>query len=325
MLEQHQIYQCGKNAIASEIKALQHLHERMDEKSFTKACQLILESEGKVIVTGVGKSGHIGSKIASTLASTGTPSFFVHPGEAAHGDLGMFEDKDIVLAISHSGESPEIQTIIPMIKRKGMKIISLTGQANSTLAQLADINLSVSVPQEACPLGLAPTSSTTATLVMGDALAVALLSSQGFTDRDFALSHPGGHLGRKLLLRIKDIMHQAPYLPIVSEKTTISNALLEMTNKGLGMTAVVNSETQLTGLFTDGDLRRALDQKIDIHTMVIEKVMTKKPLTLSEDLLATEALHFMEENDINGFFVLNKNHQPIGALNMLDLVKSGIF
>jgi arabinose-5-phosphate isomerase len=325
MLEQHQIYQCGKNAIASEIKALQHLHERMDEKSFTQACQLILESEGKVIVTGVGKSGHIGNKIASTFASTGTPSFFVHPGEAAHGDLGMFEDKDIVLAISHSGESPEIQTIIPMIKRKGMKIISLTGQPNSTLAQLADINLSVDIPQEACPLGLAPTSSTTATLVMGDALAVALLSSQGFTDRDFALSHPGGYLGKKLLLRIKDIMHQAPYLPIVSERTTISNTLLEMTNKSLGMTAVVNSEGQLTGIFTDGDLRRALDQKIDIHAMVIEQVMTKKPLTLAEDLLATEALNFMEENDINGFFVLNKNQQPIGALNMLDLVKSGIF
>ena len=325
MLEQHQIYQCGKNAIASEIKALQHLHERMDEKSFTQACQLILESEGKVIVTGVGKSGHIGNKIASTFASTGTPSFFVHPGEAAHGDLGMFEDKDIVLAISHSGESPEIQTIIPMIKRKGMKIISLTGQPNSTLAQLADINLSVDIPQEACPLGLAPTSSTTATLVMGDALAVALLSSQGFTDRDFALSHPGGYLGKRLLLRIKDIMHQAPYLPIVSERTTISNTLLEMTNKSLGMTAVVNSEGQLTGIFTDGDLRRALDQKIDIHAMVIEQVMTKKPLTLAEDLLATEALNFMEENDINGFFVLNKNQQPIGALNMLDLVKSGIF
>lgn len=264
MLDQNKIYQCGKNAIALEIKALQHLHEHIDEKSFTQACQFILNSDGKVIVIGVGKSGHIGNKIASTFASTGTPSFFVHPGEAAHGDLGMLESKDIVLAISHSGESPEIQTILPIIKRKGMKIISLTGNAQSTLSQLADINLSVNTPQEACPLGLAPTSSTTATLVIGDALAVALLSSKGFTDRDFALSHPGGNLGKKLLLRIEDVMHSSPYLPIVSEHTSISDALLEMTNKGLGMTAIVDHNQKLIGIFTDGDLRRTLDQKVDI-------------------------------------------------------------
>ena len=272
----------------------------------------------------MGKSGHIGGKIAATLASTGTPSFFVHPGEASHGDLGMITIDDVVLTISNSGETGEVLAIIPVIKRLGAKLIAMTGNPDSTLAQLADTHVCVKVSQEACPLGLAPTSSTTATLVMGDALAVALLNARGFTADDFALSHPGGSLGKRLLLRLTDIMHKDERLPTVAKSAKIKDALVEMSLKGLGMTAIIDDNSQLMGLFTDGDLRRILDAKIDIHQDSITSVMTKNPYVAKQDMLAAEALKIMEDKKINGLIIVNDNNQPIGAMNMHDLLKSGV-
>tara|TARA_B110000238_G_scaffold197667_1_gene240676 strand:- start:700 stop:1521 length:822 start_codon:yes stop_codon:yes gene_type:complete len=272
----------------------------------------------------MGKSGHIGGKIAATLASTGTPSFFVHPGEASHGDLGMITSDDVVLTISNSGETGEVLAIIPVIKRIGAKLIAMTRNSSSTLAKLADTHICIKVSREACPLGLTPTSSTTAALVMGDALAVALLNARGFTSNDFALSHPGGSIGKQLLLRLNDIMHTGQRLPIVFEHALIKDALVEMSLKGLGMTAVVNKNHQLIGLFTDGDLRRILDEEINIHQDVITSVMTPLPTTATADMLAAQALKIMEDKKINGLIIVDKSNIPVGAMNMHDLLSSGI-
>jgi arabinose-5-phosphate isomerase len=291
---------------------------------FNMACQLIFDSKGKAIVTGMGKSGHIGSKIAATLASTGTPAFFIHPGEASHGDLGMLSDDDVVIAISNSGETAEVLTIIPVIKRRGIKLIAMTGNPMSTLAKLADAHLCVKVEQEACPLGLAPTASTTATLAMGDALAVALLDAKGFSADDFALSHPGGSLGRKLLLRLEDIMHSGEQVPVVSADASIKDALLEISRKGLGMTAVVDAQGIMAGIFTDGDLRRILDQRYDIHSNKIADVMTARCITADAQMLAAEALQIMQQKKINGLIITNADKQPVGAMNMHDLLRAGV-
>lgn len=306
----------------TEIAALKQLDQYINAQ-FCQACDMILHAPGKVVVMGMGKSGHIGKKIAATLASTGTSAFFVHPGEASHGDLGMIERHDIVLAISHSGESHEILSLFPVLKRLGIRIISMTGNPNSNMATLANEHLQITVPREACPLGLAPTSSTTATLVMGDALAVALLQARGFTAEDFALSHPGGALGRKLLLKLSDIMHSGDALPVVTPNTVIRDALLEISQKGLGMTTVIDEDGQLVGLFTDGDLRRVLDKRIDVHSAMIGEVMTKNPKTADPDLLAVEGLNLMQDKCINGL-VLCRDGKPVGALNMHDLLKAGV-
>jgi len=315
--------QLALNVINIEQQAIAELSQFIDD-NFTKACELMFNCRGRVIVVGMGKSGHIGGKIAATLASTGTPSFFVHPGEASHGDLGMITLDDVVLTISNSGETGEVLAIIPVLKRIGAKIIAMTGNSDSTLAKLGDTHVCVKVSQEACPLGLAPTSSTTATLVMGDALAVALLNARGFTADDFALSHPGGSLGKRLLLRLADIMHKEDRLPSVHQDAKIKDALVEMSLKGLGMTAVVDSNKHLIGLFTDGDLRRILDARIDIHQDSITSVMTKNPYTAKQDMLAAEALKIMEDKKINGLIIVDDKNQPIGAMNMHDLLKSGV-
>jgi len=321
--EAQKIRQLGMAVIDTEAKSVASLAARIDS-NFVKACQCMLACDGRIVVIGMGKSGHIGSKIAATLASTGTPAFFVHPGEASHGDLGMITKKDVVLAISNSGETDEILTILPLIKRLGVPLITLTGNASSTLAQAADANIDVSVEQEACPLGLAPTSSTTATLVMGDALAISLLETRGFTAEDFARSHPGGRLGRRLLLLIKDIMHTGADIPSVHESVRLSEALVEMTKKGLGMTAVVDDNKRLAGIFTDGDLRRALDRKVDVHQESISKVMTRNCKTISPDMLAAEALQLMDTHKINALLVVDKDKTLAGALNMHDLLRAGV-
>lgn len=314
--------QAGIATLKTECDAIAQLEQYINQ-DFIKACQLTLNAQGKVVVMGMGKSGHIGNKIAATLASTGTPAFFVHPGEASHGDLGMIGKEDIVLAISNSGESSEILALLPVIKRRGITLITMTNNPASTMARLAHVNLCIKVPKEACPIGLAPTSSTTATLVMGDALAVALMQARGFTCDDFALSHPGGALGRKLLLRISDVMHTGSQLPVVSPDCTVRDALLEITAKRLGMTAVVNHDGVLIGIFTDGDLRRLLDQRLDIHTTLIGSVMGNNPAHVNKDLLAAEGLKLMEEKKINALLVTNNNHL-IGALNMHDLLSAGV-
>ncbi len=315
--------QLALNVINIEQQAIAELSQFIDD-DFAQACELMFHCKGRVIVIGMGKSGHIGGKIAATLASTGTPSFFVHPGEASHGDLGMITLDDVVLTISNSGETGEVLAIVPVLKRIGAKIIAMTGNPDSTLAKLADTHVCVKVSQEACPLGLAPTSSTTATLVMGDALAVALLNARGFTADDFALSHPGGSLGKRLLLRLADIMHKGERLPSVAQTAKIKDALVEMSLKGLGMTAIVDEDNRLMGLFTDGDLRRILDAQIDIHHDSITSVMTKKPYVAKQDMLAAEALKIMEDKKINGLIIVDENNQPIGAMNMHDLLKSGV-
>ncbi|MCF4008488.1 KpsF/GutQ family sugar-phosphate isomerase [Rheinheimera sp. UJ63] len=306
-----------------EAEAVRQLEQYLDD-DFERACQLVLDNKGKVIVSGIGKSGHIANKIAATLASTGSPAFFVHPGEASHGDLGMLSKDDIVIAISNSGETAELLTIVPIIKRMGIPLIAMTGKADSTLARLADIHLCVGVPQEACPLGLAPTASTTATLAMGDALAVAVLDIRGFSADDFALSHPGGSLGRKLLLRLEDLMHKENLVPIVPQEASIKDALLEISRKGLGMTTVVDTQGRLAGLFTDGDLRRILDQRIDIHSTSIAKVMTVNCITVKAEMLAAEALNIMQQRKINGLIIVNEQREPIGAMNMHDLLRAGV-
>jgi len=313
----------GKRVLEIEKNAIEQLAQYIND-DFSNACQLMYDCKGRVIVIGMGKSGHIGNKIAATLASTGTPSFFVHPGEASHGDLGMITKDDVLLMISNSGETAEVINLIPVIKRIGAKIIGMSGKKTSTLAQQSNVHICIAISGEACPLGLAPTASTTATLAMGDAIAVALLEEKGFTADDFALSHPGGSLGKRLLLMLKDIMHQGDALPIVSEVTTIKNALLEMTAKGLGMTAVVSQNNTLQGIFTDGDLRRILEQRIDIHATAISDVMTKQCTTASETMLAAEALNIMETKKINGLIVVDQQQRPIGALNMQDLLKAGV-
>ena len=306
-----------------EATAITQLAQYLND-DFNLACQLIFANKGKTIVTGMGKSGHIGSKIAATLASTGSPAFFVHPGEASHGDLGMLSTGDVVIAISNSGETAEVLTIVPLIKRLGIKLIAMTGNPASTLAKLADAHLCVKVEQEACPLGLAPTASTTATLAMGDAVAVALLEARGFSAEDFALSHPGGSLGRKLLLRLDDIMHRDEQVPVVNQTASIKDALLEISKKGLGMTAVVDEHGILSGIFTDGDLRRILDQRFDIHTSTIAEVMTRKCITADSQMLAAQALQIMQQKKINGLIILDAERKPIGAMNMHDLLRAGV-
>lgn len=315
--------QLAKKVINIEQQAIHELLQYIDD-NFERACQLMYHCQGRVIVIGMGKSGHIGGKIAATLASTGTPAFFVHPGEASHGDLGMITSDDVVLTISNSGETGEVLAIIPVIKRIGAKLISMTGNTESTLAKLADTHVCIKVEHEACPLGLAPTSSTTATLVMGDALAVALLNARGFTANDFALSHPGGSLGKQLLLRLSDIMHQGERIPQVSEQAFIKDALVEMSLKGLGMTAIVNAKQELVGLFTDGDLRRILDAKVDIHNDAISTVMTKNPRVAQGDMLAAQALKIMEDKKINGLIIVDETNHVVGAMNMHDLLRSGV-
>ncbi|MCP5207492.1 MAG: KpsF/GutQ family sugar-phosphate isomerase [Hahellaceae bacterium] len=315
--------QSAKRAIEIERDAINALLERVGN-DFEIACDLLINCKGRVVVTGMGKSGHIGNKIAATLASTGTPSFYVHPGEASHGDLGMITGNDVVIAISNSGNTAEIITILPLIKRMGAPLISMTGAPNSTLAKEAIVNLDVSVQHEACPLGLAPTSSTTATLVMGDALAIALLEARGFSEEDFAFSHPGGSLGKRLLLKVKDIMHSGNLIPKVKTGTPLSQALLEMSKKGLGMTAIVDDQDILKGLFTDGDLRRALDITIDIHNTVIDDVMNKHCTTIEDKILAAEALAIMEGKKINGLIVTDTSNKVIGAMNMHDLLRAGV-
>ncbi len=299
------------------------LLSRIDTE-FARACELMLNCEGRVIVTGMGKSGHICNKIAATLASTGTPAFFVHPGEASHGDLGMVTSKDVVLAVSNSGKTHEVLTIVPLIKRMGAQLISMTGVPESPLAIQAQVHLDVSVAEEACPLGLAPTSSTTVALVMGDALAVALLEARGFSAEQFAFSHPGGTLGRRLLLKVEDIMHTDDAVPVVSATTRLGDALMEVTQKKLGMTAVVDDDGQLLGIFTDGDLRRTLDQNVDIQKTPISEVMTRDCKVVRADILAAEALQIMESTMINALIVVDADNIPVGALNTHDLLRAGV-
>jgi len=318
-----QIKQLGLAVIETEMSAIEALKSTIND-GFAKACELILACEGRVVVTGMGKSGHIGNKIAATMASTGTPAFFVHPGEASHGDLGMITPKDVVIALSNSGETNEILTIIPILKRLSVPMISITGRADSTLSTESDIDLHAGVEKEACPLGLAPTSSTTVALVLGDALAVALLDARGFTEEDFALSHPGGSLGRRLLLHVKDIMHTNDEIPQVHENDTLRDALLVMTEKGLGMTGIVDDNHNILGIYTDGDLRRTLDKNINVHEALIKDVMTRNCKTTQAHLLAAEALTEMQQNKISAMLVVDKNDKLIGAFNMHDLLRAGV-
>ncbi|HIF17664.1 MAG TPA: KpsF/GutQ family sugar-phosphate isomerase [Cycloclasticus sp.] len=317
-----QLKQLGLAVIKTEAQAISNLENRINE-NFVHACELMLKCEGKIVVIGMGKSGHIGNKIAATLASTGTPAFFVHPGEASHGDLGMITKNDVALALSNSGETGEVLTILPILKRLGIPLISITGNPESTLATMSDAAIDASTDKEACPLGLAPTSSTTAALVMGDALAIALLEARGFTEEDFALSHPGGSLGRRLLLHVSDIMHKGDDIPAIEETALVSAALIEMTEKKLGMTAITNQQGQLTGIFTDGDLRRMLENSTDIHTTDIQSVMTRGGSTISSDRLAVEALKIMQDKKINALLVTD-NNKLVGALNMHDMLKAGL-
>jgi len=306
-----------------EADAVEQLSRRLDD-NFATACQTILDCQGRVVITGMGKSGHIGNKIAATLASTGTPSFFVHPGEACHGDLGMITKNDVVIAISNSGSTAEVITILPLIKRLGIPLISMTGNPESELSMAACANLDVGVDSEACPLNLAPTTSTTVTLAMGDALAIALLESRGFSAEDFAFSHPGGALGRKLLLRVSDIMHKDKEVPRVLADQPLHQALLVMTEKGFGMTTVVSADNTLLGVFTDGDLRRIVDGKVDINSATMADVMSPNPKTIDEDILAAQALKIMEDSSITALIVEDKNNHPIGVLHMHDILRAGV-
>lgn len=315
-------------ALAAEVleiesRAVDQLKSRLDD-SFTAACQVCLDTVGRVVVTGMGKSGHIGGKIAATLASTGTPSFFMHPAEASHGDLGMITASDTLLAVSYSGETQEIVTILPLVKRMGAKLISMTGKPGSTLANAADVHLDVSVSEEACPLNLAPTASTTATLAMGDAMAVVLLESRGFTAEDFALSHPSGTLGKRLLLRVEDVMHAGDKVPAVEGGVSLSDGLIEMSQKGLGMTAIVDGDRRLLGIFTDGDLRRAMDAGKNVHETGMSEVMHRDCITARTDTMAAEAVHILEENQITALLVTDESGVLVGALNIHDLFRAGV-
>lgn len=306
-----------------ELEAVKKLYQSLDEH-FIKACELLLACQGKIVVIGIGKSGHVARKIAATLASTGSPAFFVHPAEACHGDLGMISKQDVVIALSNSGESNEFMTIVPVIKRIGAKMIALTSNTQSSLAELADVHILVKADQEACSLGLAPTASTTAAVVMGDAIAITLLDARNFSAEDFAFSHPLGSLGRKLLLKVKDLMHTNEQLPVVNQTVTIAEALLEISQKSLGFAAIIDQQNKLVGIFTDGDLRRTLDKKINIHETPIAKVMTTGGVTVTPDMLAAEALKLMEDKKVNGFIVIDQTDQPVGAINIHDLLKAKV-
>ena len=313
----------ARRVIENEAAAVLALGERIDDR-FAKACRLILSCKGRVVVTGMGKSGHIGGKVAATLASTGTPAFFVHPGEAGHGDLGMITREDVLLALSHSGDSSEVLTILPMLKRLGIPLIAMTGKPDSPLARQADVALDTAIQEEACPLGLAPTSSTTVALALGDALAVALLEARGFSREDFAFSHPSGSLGRRLLIRIMDVMHTGDDIPCVTANVAVRDALLEMTAKKLGMTAVTGPDGVLLGIFTDGDLRRLLERSIDVHNTLIRDVIRIGCSTVSPECLAAEGVRIMEEKRISALLVVDSNNQLVGALNMHDLLRAGV-
>ena len=321
--ETKSLAEMGREALRIEARAVAALVDRLGA-DFDKACRMLLACPGRVVVSGMGKSGHVGRKIAATLASTGTPSFFLHPAEASHGDLGMLTKGDIVLAISYSGETVELLTILPLIKRMDAPLIAMTGNPQSTLAREAVVHLDVSVPAEACPLNLAPTASTTAALAMGDALAVALLGHRGFTEADFALSHPGGTLGKRLLLRVRDVMRSGNDLPTVGPDTPLTEGLLEMSRKRLGMTAIVDGRGQVAGIFTDGDLRRALDRNIDVHKSRMADVMTKGCRSIGPDELAAEAVLLMEKHAVTGLLVLDSNGLLVGALNVHDLLRAGV-
>jgi arabinose-5-phosphate isomerase len=315
--------QTARDVFSTEAMAINGVAERIGP-SFEQACRLVLDCEGRVIVTGMGKSGHIGGKLASTLASTGTPAFFVHPGEASHGDLGMITPGDLVLAISNSGETPEVLTILPIIKRMGVKFIALVGAMASTLSEQADVALDVTVDSEACPMNLAPTASTTATLAMGDALAIAVLNARNFSEQDFARAHPGGTLGRRLLLYVQDIMRTGDEIPVVTESDSLGQALMMMTGKGLGMTGIAGVDNRLVGIYTDGDLRRSLSDDTDIQHARIADVMTTKPYTVKPDMLAAEIIAMMRSKSINGVFVVDDEEHIVGALNMHDLLRAGV-
>jgi len=323
MNQTRDLIQSAQRTIGLEIKAVEGLLEHINA-DFVRACEMILGSSGRVVVMGMGKSGHIARKIAATLASTGTPAFFVHPAEASHGDMGMITPDDIVLALSNSGTTAEILTLLPLIKRLGIRLISLTGNPESILAQAAEANLDARVEHEACPLNLAPTSSTTAALVLGDALAVALLEARGFTAEDFAFSHPGGALGRRLLLKVEQLMHTGAALPTVTRGTPLREALMEMTRKGLGMTVVLEEDGRLAGVFTDGDLRRTLDRNLDVHATPIEQIMTAHGKTVTADMLAAQALKIMEDHKIGALVVVDHTDRPVGAVNMHDFLRAGV-
>jgi len=323
-MDKEKVRSLAKAVIHNEADAVKSLAERVND-SFFQACELMLNCEGRIVVMGMGKSGHIGGKVAATLASTGTPAFFVHPGEASHGDMGMITSKDVVLAFSNSGETEEIKTLLPLIKRLEVPFIALTGNEQSTLARNADAHIDVKVEKEACPLGLAPTTSSTAALAMADALAISLLEQRGFTEDDFALSHPGGSLGKRLLLRIHDIMHTGDNIPKVQVNASLSDALTEMTSKGLGMTAIVDSEDTLQGVFTDGDLRRVLDHgEINVRSINIADVMTRNCKSTRSDSLAAETLAMMQQHKINALPVVDDSNKLIGAMNMHDLLRAGV-
>jgi len=313
----------ARRTIGMEREAVATLLERLDQR-FEKACDILLACTGRVVVTGMGKSGHIGTKIAATLASTGTPSLFVHPAEASHGDMGMITASDVVIALSNSGNTAEIVTLLPLLKRLGIPLVSLTGNTDSVLAKAADVNLDVGVAEEACPLGLAPTSSTTVALVMGDALAIALLEARGFTAEDFAFSHPGGALGRKLLLKVEDVMRTGDAIPRVTPETPLSQALLVMSAKGIGMTTVLSPDNTLLGIFTDGDLRRALDHGVDIRQIRIGDIMTRNSKTARADMLAAEAMRILDQHKISSLVVVDDQQHPVGALHLHDLLRAGL-
>jgi arabinose-5-phosphate isomerase len=313
----------GLAVIETEAQAIFDLTQRIDHR-FEAACKLLLACKGRVVVTGMGKSGHIGNKIAATFSSTGTPAFFMHPGEASHGDLGMITKQDTVIAISNSGFTNEIVTLLPSLKRLEIPVITLTGNEESTLAKAANVNLDISIRQEACPLGLAPTTSTTVSLVMGDALAIALLQARGFSAEDFALSHPGGSLGRCLLLRIDELCHHGNELPLIDEQATVSQALIEVTEKKLGMTCVVNSHGYLAGVYTDGDIRRTLTQNYDINTTPIASVMSRNCKTVTKGLLAAEALAIMQKYSITSLVVVDENNRPTAVIHLHDLLRAGV-
>ena len=322
-LTNDELLELAGEVLTIESRAVDALRGRLND-DFIAACKLCLQTPGRIVVSGMGKSGHVSNKIAATLASTGTPAFFMHPAEASHGDLGMITGKDLLLAISYSGETAEMVTILPVVKRMGAKLLSLTGNPKSTMARAADVHLDISVAEEACPLNLAPTASTTATLAMGDALAVALLKSRGFTAEDFARSHPSGSLGKRLLLRVSDVMRSGDRVPAVQADVSLRDGLMEMTDKGLGMTAIVGKDLALEGVFTDGDLRRTLDSGANIHKTKISDVMHSDCKTTSADVLAAEALHLLEENKITSLLVTDENNRLVGALNIHDLFREGL-
>ncbi|CEG56341.1 D-arabinose 5-phosphate isomerase [Legionella fallonii LLAP-10] len=314
----------GLAVIETEAQAVFELTQRIDS-NFEKACELLLACKGRIVVTGMGKSGHIANKLAATFSSTGSPAFFMHPGEASHGDLGMITRQDTVVAISHSGNTHEIVTLLPLLKRLEVPLIALTGNVESILAKTADVNLDVSIKQEACPLGLAPTTSTTVSLVMGDALAIALLQARGFSAEDFALSHPGGSLGKRLLLHIDELYHTGEQLPLTNQNATISEALIEVTDKKLGMTCVIDNHGYLVGVYTDGDVRRTLTRQFDINTTQLKEVMTQNARTISKGMLAAEALAIMQKYSITSLVVTDDDNRPHAVLHLHDLLKAGVF